>query len=216
MADQKSTQSFLDISEVRDGVVVMKDGNLRAILAVSSVNFALKSEDEQNAIIASYQNFLNSLDFPIQIIMQSRRMDINPYLDLMRERLSTVTNRLLQIQISEYTEFIQKLVETAHIMSKTFFVVVPFNYNKVTEGFLSKFSKVFGSNKAVTVGAKAFDEHRKKLMERTGFVQGQLSSMGLGAIQLNTEEIIELMYSSYNMGSASALHADSLNKIEIR
>src|SRR3990167_2295884 len=131
----KSTQSFLDVAEIRDSILILRDGGLRSILAVSSVNFALKSEDEQNAIVASYQNFLNSLDFPIQILMQSRRMDINPYLDLMRERLSTVNNRLLQIQISEYTEFIQKLVETTHIMSKTFFVIVPYNYNKVTESF---------------------------------------------------------------------------------
>src|SRR3990167_9802752 len=122
----KSTQSFLDVAEIRDGLIILKDGNLRGILAESSVNFSLKSENEQNAIIASYQSFLNSLDFPIQICMQSRRMDVSPYLDLMRDRMHSTTNQLMQMQISEYIDFISKLVETAHIMTKGFFVVVPY------------------------------------------------------------------------------------------
>src|SRR3989338_10935450 len=138
----KSTQSFLDVAEVRDGIAILKDGGLRSILAVASVNFSLKAEDEQNAIIASYQSFLNSLDFPIQICMQSRRMDVSPYLDLMRDRMHSTTNQLMQMQISEYIDFISKLVETAHIMTKGFFVVVPYGVERIGHSIASRFSKI--------------------------------------------------------------------------
>ena len=134
----KSTQSFLKVSEVRDGVMILKGGGLRSVLAVSSVNFSLKSEDEQNSIISSYQGFINSLDFSLQIVMQSRRLDVTPYIDLMKERLHSVTNQLLQLQIAEYIDFITQLVETAHIMSKTFFVVVPYDANPMKSGIFSK------------------------------------------------------------------------------
>ena len=211
----KSTQSFLEIAEVRDGIVVLKDGGIRSILAVSSVNFSLKSEDEQNAIVGSYQGFLNSLDFPIQILMQSRRMDINPYLDLMKEKMRGVTNQLMQMQISEYIDFIGNLVQTAHIMNKTFFVVIPYNFSSLKTGGLSKFTHAFHPAHSTVLDTKSFDEHKSKLKERTNFIASQLGSMGLQSIALDTEEIIELLYSSYNIGAATALHSEALGKLEL-
>ena len=123
----KASQDFVQIKEIRDGVVVLKDGSLRMVLMASSLNFALKSNDEQAAIISQYQNFLNSLDFSIQIFIQSRPININPYIDFLKETEKNQSNELIQIQTREYTEFIKTLVETANIVTKNFYIVVPFN-----------------------------------------------------------------------------------------
>ena len=142
-AAAQSTQSFLDVAEVRDGVIMLKDGNLRGVLAVSSVNFSLKSDDEQNAIISSYQSFLNSLESSVQILVQSRKTDITPYIDMMKNRMSSVSNQLLQMQMAEYIEFITRLTDVAHIMTKTFYVIVPFNLNNAKQGFFGKVGHIF-------------------------------------------------------------------------
>src|SRR3954470_10763128 len=108
-----STQAYLDVQEIKEGTIVMRDASLRAVLVVSSTNFSLKSNDEQNAMIGAYQNFLNSLEFPIQILMQSRRLDVNSYLDRLRALMQQQTNELLRMQTSEYIEYIGKLIEFA-------------------------------------------------------------------------------------------------------
>src|SRR3989338_8579110 len=123
---KKSAQEFVPISEVRDGVVVLKGGGLRAILLASSLNFALKSEDEQNAFLMQFQNFLNSLDFSVQIFVQSRMLDIRPYIATLEERFKEQLDDLMRIQIREYIEFIKSFTEAANIMTKNFFVVVPY------------------------------------------------------------------------------------------
>src|ERR1700683_4224489 len=123
----KSTQDFVPISEVRDGIIVMKDGALRAVLLASSINFALKSEDEQTAFIVQFQNFLNSLDFSVQIFVQSRMLDIRPYIATLEAALKEQLDDLMRIQIREYIEFIRSFTEAANIMTKNFFVVVPYS-----------------------------------------------------------------------------------------
>src|SRR3990167_8041994 len=120
-----STQAFLDIAEIKENIVIMKDGSFRAIVVVSSTNFSLKSVEEQNALIAAYQNFLNSLEFPVQIVMQSRKLDIHAYLDKLRSTMQQQTNELLRLQTQEYIEYISKLIEFASIMNKTFYVIIP-------------------------------------------------------------------------------------------
>ena len=211
----KSTQSYLDVADVRDGMIVLKDGNLRAVVAISSMNFALKSEEEQNAIIVGYQSFLNAIDFPIQILMQSRPMDVNPYLNYMRRRLQSVDNKLLQIQIAEYIEFVSKLVETSKIMSKTFFIIVPMNVNKLQETFMGRLTRIFNPLHSVVIDAKSLDTYKTKLSERIAQIQSGLSSLGLDSIQLSTEEVIELLYSSYNIGAASDLHSEALSRLDL-
>ena len=126
MISAKATQDFVPIKEIRDGVIVTKDGSLQLILMASSLNIALKSEDEQAAIILQFQNFLNSLDFSLQIFIQSRKYDIRPYIALLEERERAQLNDLLKIQTREYISFIKSFTETTNIMSKNFFVVVPY------------------------------------------------------------------------------------------
>ena len=121
-----STQDTLKFAEIRNDTVVLKDGNLRQVLLCSSINFALKSEQEQNAIVYAYQNFLNSLNFPIQILMQSKKLDLSNYLKKLSEKANSQTNELLRSQTLDYIDFIKRLINLANIMDKRFYVVVPF------------------------------------------------------------------------------------------
>ena len=139
----QASQDFVPIKEIRDGIVTLKDGSLRAILIASSINFALKSEDEQNAIISQFQNFLNSLEFSIQIFIQSRELDIRPYIALLERRYQDTTNELMQIQIREYIEFIKNFVEVSNIMTKNFFIVVPYS-PAIFQTKNNPLSKLFG------------------------------------------------------------------------
>lgn len=210
-----ATQKYLDIAEIKDNTVLMKDGSLRAVIAVSSTNFALKSEDEQNAITAAYQNFLNSLNFPLQILMHSRVLDINGYLEKLRTLAASQTNELLRIQMNEYLEYIARLVEYSSIMTKTFYVVVPYSATPIKEHFGSKLLKIF--NPAVQIAAREedFEKARTRLEERISHVISELGGMGLRSILLNTEELVELLYNSYNFESASPLYAEAVEGLEI-
>src|SRR3989338_5807879 len=151
-ANVRASQELGPIEEIRDGVVVLSDGSLRAVLMASSVNFALKSPDEQDAIILQYQNFLNSLDFPIQFFIQSRKLNIEPYLNSLRERKKVETNELLRIQITEYITFVKEFVESGNIVSKTFYIVIPFALMSLLgdkqKGVKGVFSSFFGKKSA--------------------------------------------------------------------
>ena len=137
-----TTQKYLDIAEIKEDVVVMKDGTLRAVLLVSSINFSLKSEDEQNAIIASYISFLNFLEFPLQIVIQSRKLDIDGYLDRLKKIEKEQTNELLHMQTAEYRQYVSELVEIGDIMTKRFYMVVP--YNPISDKQRSWFNRFLG------------------------------------------------------------------------
>ncbi|OGE86100.1 MAG: hypothetical protein A3J48_01505 [Candidatus Doudnabacteria bacterium RIFCSPHIGHO2_02_FULL_46_11] len=215
-AAAQSTQSFLDVAEVRDGVIMLKDGNLRGVLAVSSVNFSLKSDDEQNAIISSYQSFLNSLESSVQILVQSRKTDITPYIDMMKNRMSSVSNQLLQMQMAEYIEFITRLTDVAHIMTKTFYVIVPFNLNNAKQGFFGKVGHIFNPRHSVVIDAAAFEANKKELLQRMAEVAQRLSSTGLNSKPLETAEVVELLYSSYNVGSVSGFQGSELDKLDLQ
>jgi type IV secretory pathway VirB4 component len=198
MADSsKTTQEFVPIKEVRDGVVILKDGGLRALLLASSVNFALKSADEQTSIILQFQNFLNSLDFSVQMFIQSRRLDIRPYLALLEERYKNQFSDLLKIQTREYIEFIRKFTESTSIMSKSFFVVVPY-----TPAVLStKKSSLFAKKNSTASGTSGdFEENLSQLEQRLGVVSQGLTRCGIRVVQLGTEEVIELFYRIFNPG----------------
>ncbi len=138
-----ATQNFVPIEEIRDGIVVLKDGGMRAILLASSINFALKSSDEQMGVVGQFQNMLNSLDFSLQIFIQSRRLDIRPYLALLEDRYKAQTADLMKIQTKEYIDFIGSFTEQVSIMTKRFFLVVPYSPNLMNEsgGVVGKFFK---------------------------------------------------------------------------
>jgi len=204
----RRTQDFVPIKEVRDGVVILKDGGLRAIVIVSSINLALKETEEQMAIINQFQSFLNGLDFPIQITVQSRRLDIRPYLITLEERMKEQVEQLLKIQTKEYIDFIRSFTDEVNIMTKNFFVVVPYNSNPLTAsgGFLSK----MGTSTVPSVESSSkntdlthFEEKRTQLDQRVNVVIGGLGSMGIRGSQLKTEEVVELFYKTFNPGDIS-------------
>src|SRR3989344_280631 len=122
-----ATQEFVPIKEVRDGIIILKDNSMRPVLLCSSINFSLKSSDEKQAILYQFQDFLNSLDFSIEIVTQSRKLDIRPYIALLEEREKNQTNELMKIQVREYIEFIKNFTENTNIMTKNFFLVVPYS-----------------------------------------------------------------------------------------
>src|SRR3989344_6986071 len=166
MSSSQATQEFVPIKEVRNGVVVLKSGGMRAVLMVSSLNFALKSEDEQKSIIYQFQNFLNSLDFSVQLMVQSRKLDIRPYVALLEERYTKQTNDLLKIQIREYIDFIKSLsTGTNNIMTKNFFAVIP--YDPPTLQVSSKGIAGIGigarSKKTAEAKSESFEENKTQL-----------------------------------------------------
>ncbi len=194
----------MPVEEVRNGVVILKNGGYRGIMMCSSLNFALKSEDEQRAIIGGFQNFLNTLDFPVQIVVHSRKTDIRPYLNLLQERMDRQGSELMRIQLREYIAFIRNFIEGADIMTKTFYVVVPYTTVSLSQatGALS-FLENRGGNPSAgqgTVQDRSFEETRIQLEQRMALVAGGLASSGLRAVPLGTEEIIELLYRSFNLG----------------
>ena len=187
-----STQHFLELDQIREGVIILKDKGLRAIMMVSSLNFALKSEEEQSAIVFQFQNFLNSLDFSCQIIVQSRKLNITGYLDKIKRLESKQTNELLRIQTSEYYNFIKELVTTGTIMSKSFFVAVPFTLleSRVEVSPL----KLLKTSRAPTLTEEEFQRCKQQLWQRMEFVALGLRRCSLQAVPLTTPELIELFW----------------------
>jgi type IV secretory pathway VirB4 component len=194
-----STQQYLDIAEIKDNTVVMKDGTLRAVLMVSSINFALKSEEEQNAVIGSYVRFLNNLAFTLQIVVQSRELDIDNYLNYLKEKEKEQINKLLKIQKADYIEYIQELTSLGRIMSKRFFVVVP--YDPVTDkhkGFFSSIKEALRPATIIKLKEQTFVRYQEMLDRRVDSVMGGLESMGVSVARLDTQSLIELYYKTYN------------------
>jgi hypothetical protein len=197
----KPTQDFVPIQEVRDGIVILKDGSMRAILMTSSVNFALKSEDEQLAILIQFQNFLNSLDFSLQIFIQSRDLDIRPYVAKLEVLYKAQTTDLMRIQTREYIEFVKTFVEGSSIMTKRFFLVVPYTQAILKTG---KGGMSFGKGKAGTQEKSArFEENRSQIEQRISVIEQGMARTGIRIVNLGTEEIIELFYKMFNPGDQS-------------
>lgn len=207
-----STQQYLDIAEIRDGTVILKDGTLRAIIMVSSVNFALKSEDEQNATVQSYVSFLNSLDFPIQVVIQSRKLNIDAYLDRLHEQEKTQTNELLRNQIGDYRQFVRELIELGQIMSKRFFVAVPyFPGSSQVKSYWTRLQEVVSPARSVRAKEEQFADRKRQLDLRVGLVAGGLQGMGLNINQLDTQGLVELYYTVYN---PDIFLTEKMNKLE--
>ncbi len=215
-ANASSTQKYVDVNEIRDNIIVLKTGALRAILLVSSLNFYLKSTQEQDAIINQYQSFLNSLDFPVQIVVSSRHFDINPYLDLLESEQKQQQNDLLRFQISEYRAFIKNLTEVANIMSKYFYVVIPFSpVEDQQSGLVNKLLGIFRTKQSVGAHGNLFETYKLQLLQRVSHVESALGGTGVNVTQLNTEELIELLYNSYNPSLFTAATIKKVEDIEL-
>jgi hypothetical protein len=200
---QKTTQDFVPIQEIRDGVIILKNGGMRSIILASSLNFALKSQDEQSSILMQFQNFLNSLDFSIQIFIQSKKLDIRPYIALLEDRYKDQLTELMKIQVREYIEFIKTFVESTNIMSKSFFVVIPYE-PAIMSASKNPLSRILpGKNKGKTATETAdqqFQEYRSQLEQRVAVVEQGLVRCGVRAAELGTEEVVELYYKLFNPG----------------
>jgi len=211
-----ATQTYLPIAEIKDGTVVLKDGTLRSVLLVSIINFALKSEDEQNALISSYVGFLNSLDFPLQVVMQSRKLQIQPYLDNLYKIEKELPNELLKVQIADYRAFVKELVEIGQIMTKRFYVVVPYDpLSNKKKSFFSRFKEVMKPALTIRVKEERFQARKKDLESRVRQVVGGLESMGLQVVPLDTQSLIEIYYTSYNPDIAFAQELQNVQEMRI-
>lgn len=194
-----STQKYVDVEEVRNGAIVLKNGSLRAVLLVSSVNFDLKSSEEQDATIMQYQNFLNSLDFPVQILIQSRRFNVEPYLAILQQKEKQQENELLRFQISEYRNFIAGLIDSQNVISKFFYVIVPFSpVETEVGGLFNKIGSIFSPKQTLSANDATFEMYRSQLYQRVDHVASALTATGVRVAPLGTEELIELLYNSYN------------------
>ncbi len=198
--EAQATQQFVDVEEIKNGVVILKGGGLRRILMVGGVNFALKSEEEQNIIIGAYQSFLNSLDFSAQVVIHSRGLNIENYLQNFIVKQETEKNDLIKEQIGEYIEFIRSFIKANTITEKTFFVVVPYDSADIAEGSSKILENIpfFGKKKTNQQQAQSLEEKIVQLDQRTDQVMNGISGVGLRVVALNNEELIELFYNLYN------------------
>lgn len=206
-----SIQKHMEIKEIRDDVVILKNGGLRAILMTTSLNFDLRSVEEQDALIYQYQNFLNSLDFSIQIMIASRKFNIEPYLETLKQKREKQENPLLKMQTLEYIDFVKQLTKSTNIMTESFYVVVPYSPSVVKKkGFLDQFFKKQAQKPAKN---QRFQELKNNLWQRVEFVAVGLQSVSVKAIPLKTEELVELFYKLYNPSAKEDLEIATAKKL---
>ncbi|MCX6736796.1 MAG: hypothetical protein NTW73_01785 [Candidatus Parcubacteria bacterium] len=216
-----ASQSLVAIDQIRDGVIILKNSALRSVLKVSGINFELKSESEQQDIITSWQRFLNNLDFDLQIISHSHRLNIDGYLKNLKEKTKDEPNDLLKIQIEDYLEFIKNFVETYAIIRKTFYIVIPYEgiateATGVTSKLFSMFKEIFNFSRpafdsSIKISDVDFLKQQKQLLLRQNNVIAGLSRLGLTSQSLNTEELINLCYNSYNPGNVEKQNLQTEN-----
>jgi len=191
-----ASQDFVTIKDIKDGVVLLKNGQMCSVLLASSINFALKSSDEQEGILRNFQSFLNTLDFSLQIYIQSRRLNIEPYLSLLATREDQQDNDLMRIQLREYIEFIRSFTKEVDVMTKNFFLVIPYTPSPInlTRGITSFFS----ANKKNSSAELQFDVQRIQLEQRVAIVEQGLSRLGVKTIALGNDDLVEFYYHIYN------------------
>lgn len=216
-ATTAATQGFLEITEIKEDVVVLKNGSLRAVLGISSINFDLKSTSEQEAIISQYQNFLNSVDFPIQIVITSRKLNIENYLGFLTEKEKHQSNELLRLQISEYKNFIRNLVSASNIMDKNFYIIVPFSPIENREkGFFKNLFNMMNPQKNILEKRETFETYKNQLYQRVDHVIAALSGIGLRIVPLKTQELVELYFYSYNPSTYNSASISDISELEIK
>ena len=204
----QTTKNFVVISDIRDTVAILKDGSLRSVIEVSSMNFELKSADEQTAIIAAFQNFINSIDFPLQMNISSRKLDIGPYLKSLDSLAASISSELMKIQAIEYARFIKGLTELANIMSKKFYIVIPLHVVEAMSQSGGAAKGLFGALKSMvnpsgfvrTLTDQELENYKIQLNQRVDFVMSGVSGLGLESRVLKKEELMNLYYSYYNSG----------------
>jgi hypothetical protein len=210
-----STLGFVEISEIRDSVLILRENQMRAVVAVSSANFALKSKAEQEVIIGTFQGVLNSLEFPIQILVQSRRLNLDTYIEKLKQLEDNQTNDLLRIKMQEYIEYIQQMLKEVNIMQKDFYIVVGYEPISLKDGLFGRFFRSLNPTRVIKQKQEEFLRNRKILMSRVDQVASRIVSLDLKVDVLNTEELIALMYNSYNPDSSDAIKLRDVGKLDI-
>lgn len=208
-----STQEFLEIDQIKEGIIILKNKSLRSVLMVSSLNFSLKSEEEQKATIYQFQNFLNSLDFSLQIVVQSRRVNMTGYLDKLRAMEEKQQNQLLKIQTAEYRKFISGLISEGTILSKNFFAIIPFTPAEISDIIPGRKTEA-----DPLLNKEKFQRIKSQLWQRTEFIALGLRRCGLQSTPLNTQELIELFWSLHHpeqaeQGYYPAIPSEIINEI---
>lgn len=197
-----STQRYLPIAEIKEDTVVLKNGGLRAVLRVNSLNFNLKSELEQQGIIAGYQAFVNTIIFPIQILIRSTRLNIDPYIQSLKQKAETQTSPLMKDQTIDYADFMEKLVDIADIMQKNFYIVVPVDApSKAKRGLIQRFLEwinVDDTRSKALQRSREFRAYSKLLRDRITLIQSGLENVGITMRRLKTDELVQLYYGIYN------------------
>ena len=216
--ETSSSQSLISLQQIRKGVVILKNGSLRSVLEVSGINFDLKSEEEQSSVLMSWRNLINNLDFPLQVIAHSRRVNIESYLNFLQEKISQETNNLLKLQGEDYHTFIKGLVTGNNIMKKKFYVIVPYDPIMLkTKTILSQIAEAYKTllnlrhqafSATIPLSDESFNQHYQQLMIRQNNIITNLTRMGLQSRPLTTKELIELFFNSYN---PEAFERESIN-----
>jgi type IV secretory pathway VirB4 component len=200
MANQ-STLQLIPIANIRDGVVIMKNGSLRMVIKVSAINFELRSNEEQIALLQGFQRFLNSIDFPIQIVVNSRKLDINPYIKTVNQIIEKTENDLLRIQAEEYVRFIKELSELSNLVSKNFYVVVPFYpvESSDVKGLFQGIKGLFKTEETIKeLNEEQLQSYKNQLLQRVELINSGLFGLGLKTSLLEDEELKKLYYQYYN------------------
>ncbi len=211
-----STQQHIPFAEIRDDVIIMKDGTLRTVILVSSLNFALKSEDEQKGIIQGYVSFLNTIDFELEVVIQSRKLNIEKYLGKLDTIMRQQQNELLHKQTASYRAFVAKLVEEADIMDKKFFVVVPFSpYSNKRKSYWTRMREVLTPASVVKLKQEKFDEYREEMGRRVSLVMAGLRSIGLEVGVLDTQALIEVFYNTYNPQTKQQKRIENIQEMQV-
>jgi len=206
--ETSSSQSLISLQQIKKGVIILKSGSLRSVLEVSGINFDLKSEEEQSSVLMSWRNLINNLDFPLQVIAHSRRVNIESYLNFLQEKISQETNNLLKLQGEDYYTFIKGLVTGNNIMKKKFYVIVPYDPIMLkTKTILSQIAEAYKTllnlrhqafSAIIPLSDESFNQHYQQLMIRQNNIITNLTRMGLQSHPLTTKELIELFFNSYN------------------
>jgi hypothetical protein len=210
-----STLAFVEVAEIRDSVLVLREGQYRAIIGVSSANFALKSTQEQEIIIGSFQGVLNSIDFPIQILVQSRRLDLNPYIEKLQSLEDKQQNDLLRVKMQEYIEYIKQMSREVNIMDKNFYIVVGYEAVSLKQGVFGRFLRSLNPTRVIKQKQEEFIKNRKLLMSRLEQVASRMGGLDLKTSLLNTEQLITLMYNSYNPDTAESIRLGEVANLDI-
>ena len=214
-SSKTSTLAFVEVGEIRDDVLVLKDGLMRGIIAVSSANFALKSGEEQQLIINAFQGVLNALEFPIQILVQSRKLNLDPYIEKLRQLEDAQQNDLLRVKMQEYIEYINQMLDQINIMKKDFYIIVGYEPTSAKIGFFASISRALNPTKVIKKKREDFNRDKQFLNQRMDQIVSRFSSLDLKVNSLNTEQLIALMYNSYNPDTLESVRLKDVASLDV-